>query len=146
LLPYRPYIHSDRPSITDKNIMLRLGHGLLKKDITDMAFDFGEGNTIAIAEIAAGLRENGAVSAGAAAAVYARRMQGFGTAVKRAQDALLKYRSVAKSDPAAAWAVEQEVMEAYQQMQEGFQNEVNSPNPRYLLEPQNPADQGCRWQ
>jgi hypothetical protein len=53
LMPYRPYLHSERPSIIDENIMATLEHGLPRKDITDMAFDLGEENTIAIAEIAA---------------------------------------------------------------------------------------------
>jgi hypothetical protein len=125
LIPYRPYLHAAQPSVTDQNIMLTLNHHLEQKDITDMAFDFGEENTIAIAQIAAGLRDYAAASAGAATTVYARRMQGFGSAVKRVQDALFKFRSVAKSDPAAASATEREVMEAYRQMQKGFQREVN---------------------
>ena len=45
--------------------MLTLNHHLEQKDITDMAFDFGEENTIAIAQIAAGLRDYAAASAGA---------------------------------------------------------------------------------
>jgi hypothetical protein len=53
LMPYRPYLHSERPSIIDENIMATLEHGLPRKDITDMAFDLREENTIAIAEIAA---------------------------------------------------------------------------------------------
>jgi len=72
-----------------------------------MAFDFGEENTIAIAEIAAGLREYGGAATGAAASVYARRMQGFGTAVKRCQDALFEYRAAAKTDTVAAAAARQ---------------------------------------
>jgi hypothetical protein len=125
LIPYRPYLHSAQPSTTDENIMLKLNHSLPKRDITDMAFDLGEENTVAIAEIAAGLRDYSAASAGAVTTVYGRRMQNFGAAVKRVQDALLKYRAVAKSDPAAASVAEQEVMNAYKQMQKGFQTEVN---------------------
>jgi hypothetical protein len=105
--------------------MLTLNHHLAQKDITDMAFDLGEDNTIAIAHIAAGLQNFGAASVGAATAVYSQRMQNFGTEVKRVQDALLKYRAVARSDPAAAAAAEQEVKAAYRQMQKGFQTEVN---------------------
>jgi hypothetical protein len=105
--------------------MMRLGHGLPEGGITDMAFDFGDENAIAIAQIADGLRNYGAASVGAVTTVYGRRMQNFGMAVKRVQDALLKYRTVAKSDPAAASAAEQEVIKAYQQMQKGFQTEVN---------------------
>ena len=63
LMPYRPYLHSGRPSVTDENIMFTLEHGFPKKDMTDMAFDLGEENTIAIAEIAAGLRGSSAASA-----------------------------------------------------------------------------------
>ena len=91
-----------------------------------MAFDLGEENTKAISEIAAGLRGYGAASAGAATTVCGRRMQHFGMSVKRVQDALLKYRSVAQFDPAAASAAEREVLEAYRQMQKGFQTEVDA--------------------
>jgi hypothetical protein len=99
-------------------------HGL-KKDVTDMAMDLGEESTIAIAEIAAGLRDYSAAATGAATSVYARRMQGFGMAVKRVQDTLLEYRSVAKSDPTAAVAARQKVTQAYQALKKGFKHEVD---------------------
>jgi hypothetical protein len=124
-MPYRPYLHSERPSIIDENIMATLEHGLPRKDITDMAFDMGEENTVAIAEIAAYLRGHGAATTGAATSVYARRMQGFGTAIQRYQDALLEYRAVFKSDPAAATLARQKVIDAFQKLQEGFQREIN---------------------
>jgi hypothetical protein len=57
LIPYRPYLHSAQPSITDHNVMVTLNHHLASKDITDMAFDLGEDNTVAIAHVAAGLRD-----------------------------------------------------------------------------------------
>ena len=66
LQPYRPYLHSARPSLIDEKIMVTLDHHLPKKDITDMVFDLGEENTIAIAEIADGLRHYGAGAMGAA--------------------------------------------------------------------------------
>ena len=125
LVPYRPYLHSDRPLGTDENIMLALEHGLPKKDITDMAFNLGEENTIAITEIAASLREYGATSAGAATSVYARRMQGFGNAVERYQEALLEYRAATKSGPAAASRARQKAIDAFQKMQKGFHSEIN---------------------
>jgi uncharacterized protein YukE len=105
--------------------MLTLDHHFAQKDITDMAFDLGEENTIAIAEIAAGLRGYGAASAGAATSVYASRMQGFGTAVQRYQDALLEYRAVFKSNPAAASVARQKVIDAFQKLQKGFQREIS---------------------
>jgi hypothetical protein len=126
LMPYRPYLHCASPSAADRHIMLTLDHHFAQKDIADMAFDLGGDHTIAIAQIAAGLRAYGAASVGAAATVYGRRMQNFGMSVKRVQDALLKYRSVAKSDPGAASAAEREVLEAYRQMQKGFQTEVDA--------------------
>jgi hypothetical protein len=52
-------------------------------------------------------------------------MQGFGTAVQRYQDALLEYRAVFKSDPAAASVARQKVIDAFQKLQEGFQREIN---------------------
>lgn len=52
-------------------------------------------------------------------------MQGFGTAVQRYQDALLKYRTVAKSNPAGASAARQNVIDAFQKLQKGFQREIN---------------------
>ena len=55
LRPYRPYLYSTQPSFLDENVLATLDIHLPKKDITDMAFDLGEENTIAIAEIAAGL-------------------------------------------------------------------------------------------
>ena len=57
--------------------------------------------------------------------VYARRMQGFGTAVKRVQDALLEYGAIPKSERAAAAAARQKVSEAYQALKKGFKNEVD---------------------
>jgi hypothetical protein len=105
--------------------MLTLEHSLPRKDITDMAFDLGEDNTVAIAEIAAGLREYGGASVGAGTSVYARRMQSFGDAVKRVQNALLEYRAIAKSNPTAAATARQKVTQAYQSLQKGFKHEVD---------------------
>jgi hypothetical protein len=102
LIPYQPYLHSTRPSITDENILATLNHHLPKKNITDMAFEFGEDNAVAITEIAAALRTYGAGTTGAATSIYSKRIQDFGAAVKRYQDALLEYRNIVKSNPAAA--------------------------------------------
>jgi hypothetical protein len=106
--------------------MLTLEHGLPRKDITDMAFDFGEENTIAITEIAAGLRGHGAAAVGAATSIYARRMQGFGNAIQRYQDALLEYRAVVESNPAAASAARQKAIDAFRKLQKGFQRETKT--------------------
>ena len=125
LRPYRPYLYSTQPSFLDENVLATLDIHLPKKDITDMAFDLGEENTIAIAEIAAGLSSYGSASAGAAATVYSKRMQSFGLAVERYQNALLEYRSAVKSDSVTAAAAKQKAIEAYQKMQRGFQREIN---------------------
>ena len=126
LLPYRPYLHSARPSNTDQSILVALEHHGAKKDITDMALEFGENNVLAIAEIAASLRLYGAGATGAATSIYAKRMHEFGTAVGRYQDALLEYRDVVKSNPAAASMARQKAIDAFQKMQNGFQREINS--------------------
>lgn len=94
LIPYQPYLHSTRPSITDESILATLDHHLPKKNITDMAFEFGEDNAVAITEIAAALRAYGAGATGAATSIYSKRIQDFGAAVKRYQDALLEYRNI----------------------------------------------------
>jgi hypothetical protein len=62
---------------------------------------------------------------GATTAVYARRMRNFGKTVELYQNALLKYRDVAKSNPGAASAARQEAVEAFENMQKGFQTEIN---------------------
>jgi hypothetical protein len=129
LVPYRPYLHCDRPSMADEHIITTLEHGLQSRDITDMAFDFGEENTIAIAEIAAGLRAYGAPSAGAAAAVYGRRMENFGKAVEGYQKALLEYQAVFKSDAAVAAAARQKAVHAFENLQKGFQREIEIVRP-----------------
>jgi hypothetical protein len=104
LLPYHPYLHSTRPSITDENILVILDHHLPKKDITDMAFEFGEENAVAITEIAAAFRTYGAGTTGAATSIYSERIQNLGVAVKRYQDTLLEYRNIVKSNPAVSSA------------------------------------------
>ena len=126
LIPYRPYLYSARPSATDQSILVSLEHHLVKKDFTDMALEFGEDSAIAIAEIAAGLRQYGAGAMGAATSIYSKRLHDFGTAVNRYQDALLEYRDVVKSNPQAAQIAKQKAIDAFQKMQKGFQREINT--------------------
>ena len=126
LLPYHPYLHSTRPSITDENILVILDHHLPKKDITDMAFEFGEENAVAITEIAAAFRTYGAGTTGAATSIYSERIQNLGVAVKRYQDTLLEYRNIVKSNPAVSSASKQKVIDAFQKMQKNFQGEIKA--------------------
>ncbi len=123
LLPRRPYLVSTYPSGMDQIIITTLKH--MPSDLTDMALEFGEDNTIAITEIAANLRQYGAVAAGAATGLYSQRMQGFLSAVKDYQDALLEYRAIAKTNTAMQAVAKQKVIAAFQRLQTGFQNELN---------------------
>ena len=105
---------------------MTLAHHLPKKNITDMAFEFGEDNAVAITEIAAALRAYGAEAMGAATSVYSKRIQDLGSAVKRYQDALLEYRNIVKSNPAVASAAKQKAIDAFQTMQKNFQREIKA--------------------
>jgi hypothetical protein len=126
LRPYQPYLHSTRPSVIDENILATLDHHLPKKDITDMAFEFGEDNAIAITEIAVALRAYGAGATGAATSIYSKRIQELGAAVKRYQDALLEYHDIVKSNSAAASAAEQKAIDAFQKLQKNFGKEIKA--------------------
>jgi hypothetical protein len=103
-----------------------LDHHLPKKDITDMAFEFGEDNAIAITEIAVALRAYGAGATGAATSIYSKRIQELGAAVKRYQDALLEYHDIVKSKSAAASAAEQKAIDAFQKLQKNFGKEIKA--------------------
>ena len=126
LLPYRPYLFADQPSVKDRGILTLLKQKSEYKDLTDMALAFGEENAVAIAQIASGLRQYASETLAASTSIYARRMRDFGTAVKRYQDALLEYRHVVQSNPAGAAAVEQKAVRAFESMQQGFQNEIST--------------------
>jgi hypothetical protein len=85
-----------------------------------MALEFGEDNAVAIAQIAADLRQYSTGAIGAATSIYARRMQDFAIAVKQYQDALLDYRSAVKSNPAASAAAEQKAIKRLRECKRGF--------------------------
>ncbi len=126
LIPYRPYLYSTQPSITDHSILMTLHHHFPLKDITDMALEFGEDNTIAIAQVAANLRLYGGAAMGAATSIYSKHMQEFVTAIKRYQNALLEYRNAVKSNPAGAAAAKQKAISVFQTIQRSFHNEINA--------------------
>lgn len=122
--PYRPYLVGQNPSILDRSLLGQLGAGPTVQNLTDLSLSFGEDNTLALAEITAKLREYNIGMVGASTSIYANRVQGFGLAVKKYQDALMEYRKAIKSSPASSTLARQKAFSAFQQMQNRFRNEL----------------------
>lgn len=124
LLPYQPYLLGPAPSSYDRNLMAQLGAGGDTQNLTNLSLSFGEDNTLALADITAKLQEYQIGLMGTATSVYAHRVQGFGLAVKKYQEALLEYRNAIKTNPAARVMARQKAYSAFQQMQLRFRHEL----------------------
>ncbi len=126
LQPYRPYLVGQNPSILDRSLLGQLGVGPTVQNLTDLSLSFGEDNTLALADIMAKLKQQQIGMIGASTSIFAHRVQGFGLAVKKYQDALMEYRKVMKTNPAARVLARQKAHSAFQQMQKRFQHELAS--------------------
>ncbi len=124
LIPYRPYLLSQAPSVQDRTILSQLDTGPNTRNLTDLSLSFGEANTLALAEISAILNQQQIGVMGASTSVYAGRVQGFGLAVKKYQDALMAYRKVIKSNPASRALAKQKAFAAFKDMQIRFKHEL----------------------
>ncbi len=124
LIPYRPYLLSQAPSVQDRNILRQLNIGTNARDLTNLSLSFGGINTQALADITAILKQQQIGLMGASTSVYAGRIQGFGLAVKKYQDALMAYRKVIKSDPASRALAKQKAFSAFKEMQIRFKHEL----------------------
>jgi hypothetical protein len=123
MFPHEPYMIAADPSNIDYMVLATMKH--MPPDITGMALHFGGNNTIAITEIAAKLNGYGSTWAGAAAGIYASRMDAFMAAVRESQVALLEYWA-AKADPAARAIAQEKFAGAFQRLNGGFQTELNA--------------------
>ncbi len=108
------------------NLLGQLGAGPTVQNLTNLSLSFGEDNTLALADIMAKLKEQQIGMIGATTSMYANRVQGFGLAVKKYQDALMEYRKVMKTNPAARVLAKQKAVSAFQQMQLQFRYELAS--------------------
>jgi len=126
LIPYRPYLISQNPSVLDRSLVNQLGPRNIAQNLTDMSLSFGADNTLALAHITAKLKEYNIATTGAVTSLYGHRVQGFGVAVKKYQDALLAYRDVLQSKSAGRVLAKQRAFAAYKQMQTRFRFELQA--------------------
>ena len=124
LQPYRPYLIGLNPSILDQNLLGQLSSGPIAQNLTDLSLSFGEDNTLALADISAKLKDYNIAMTGASTSMYANRVQGFGLAVKKYQEALLAYRDAVKTSPAARTLAKQKAVSAFNEMQSRFKHEL----------------------
>ncbi len=124
LIPYRPYLLSQAPSMQDRNILSQLDTGSHARNLTDLSLSLGEDNILALADISAILNQQQIGLMGASTSVYAGRVQGFGLAVQKYQNALLVYRDAIKADPARRVLARQKAFAAFKDMQIRFKHEL----------------------
>jgi hypothetical protein len=89
-----------------------------------MAFEFGEDSAVAITQTAATLEAYSVGASGAATTIYSIRIEDFGAAVKRYQNALLEYRNIVMSNPETASSARQKAIDTFQKMQMNFHREI----------------------
>ena len=104
--------------------MGQLSSGPIAQNLTDLSLSFGEDNTLALADISAKLKDYNIAMTGASTSMYANRVQGFGLAVKKYQEALLAYRDAVKTSPAARTLAKQKAVSAFNEMQSRFKHEL----------------------
>lgn len=124
LRPYTPYLVGNTPNSLERNLLNQLGTGAVAHNITNMSLSFGEDSTLALAEITAKLQESGVAMMGASTSIYGSRVNGFGLAVKKYQEALLAYRDAIKSNSTARSVAKERAFSAFREMQSRFRHEL----------------------
>jgi len=125
LNPFQPYLVTEKTaSVQDKAILTQFS--LVTKELTNLSLCYGEGNTLALAEISDKLTNAGVGVMGSSTAVYGNRLSSFTDSIRNYQDALMKYRDVMKSGGANKALAKQNVTRAFGKMQFGFKQELNS--------------------
>lgn len=124
---YQPYLATDNtPTAKDYAILTQFSNALVAKELTDLSLCYGVENTLALSEISDRLKISGIGVMGASTSIYGNRLASFTDAVKNYQSALMNYRDVMKSGGANKILAKQNVMRAFEKMQIGFKQELNS--------------------
>jgi hypothetical protein len=94
LWPNTPYMLGERKTDHDRLVMGLLSQQPANQTLGDLSLAYGSENTRALAELTRRLRETkpyGVAGAGAAASVYAQRMDSLGKAIQAYQHAAVEY-------------------------------------------------------
>ncbi|MEJ2633647.1 MAG: hypothetical protein P8015_21015, partial [Acidihalobacter sp.] len=100
LWPNTPYMLGERKTDHDRRIMGLLSQQPANHTLRDLSLAYGSENTRALAELTRRLRESkpyGVAGVGAAADVYAQRMDSLGKAIQAYQHAAVEYHRVSHS-------------------------------------------------
>jgi hypothetical protein len=100
LWPNTPYMLGERKTDHDRLVMGLLSQQPANQTLGDLSLAYGSENTRALAELTRRLREAkpyGVAGAGAAASVYAQRMDSLGKAIQAYQHAAVEYHRVSHS-------------------------------------------------
>jgi hypothetical protein len=127
LAAYTPYALSE-DRVIDRGILTQLSPMPVARELTHLSLSFGADNTQALAQMTRQLQDYNVGLVGASTAVYANRIGGFAGSVKHYQDALMEYRSVLKSNPAAKRLAKQKAHAAFDRMQLQFRHELTVVN------------------
>lgn len=125
LQAYTPYMIGENLTGFDRNLLGQLNSRPVTHNLTNLCLSHGEDNTLALAEIMSNLQNSGVAMMGASTSLYGNRMQGFGKAVEKYQQALLAYRDAIKSGPSARVVAKEKAFRAFNEMQRRFRNELS---------------------
>jgi hypothetical protein len=132
LWPNTPYMLGERKTDHDRRIMGLLSQQPANHTLGDLSLAYGSENTRALAELTRRLRETkpyGVAGAGAAASVYAQRMDSLGKAIQAYQHAAVEYHRVSHSRAVsgiARGAAQMRLSEAKANLSKRFGIELNT--------------------
>jgi len=130
LVPDTPYLLGKNPSVLDREVQSLLSPLRVSREVTRHVTTFGGDDTLALSEFSQNFRDYNMALTGAATTVYANRMNNFGTAVQRYQDALLEYRDASRYGKGDKKLAQLKVTRYFDAMQKGFQTELAAINTR----------------
>jgi hypothetical protein len=132
LWPNTPYMLGERKTDHDRRIMGLLSQQPANQTLGDLSLAYGSENTRALAELTRRLRESkpyGVAGVGAAADVYARRMDSLGKVIQAYQHAAVEYHRIARSKSVsgiARAAAQMRLSEAKANLSKRFGIELNT--------------------
>ena len=130
LVPNAPYLVGAKPNVGERQIHQLLKPVGVSRKIGSHIGAMGGDNTLALAEFSQHFRDYNMGLTGAATSVYAGRMNDFGQAVQRYQDALLEYRDASRHGKGNKKLAQLKVTRYFDAMQKGFQVELAAINTR----------------
>jgi len=125
-----PYLLGKNPSVLDREVQSLLRPLRVSREVTRHVTTFGGDDTLVLSEFSQNFRDYNMALTGAATTVYANRMNNFGTAVQRYQDALLEYRDASRYGKGDKKLAQLKVTRYFDAMQKGFQTELAAINAR----------------